>query len=101
MSHLPGGFAQQQALLGRCGQDAPAAALLDQSGMVKGRIETEDRESKAILALRLAVTARGIAAVTRQQRRDVVLEVEAARTRRIAHLDSDSQFFSAGADLQR
>src|SRR5262249_10548099 len=77
--HLPGRLPQEQALLGRGGEHAPAARLLGERRVVGGRGGAGHPQLEAVLPLRLAVAAGGVAAVPAQERDDVVLEVEAAR----------------------
>src|SRR5262249_36841792 len=84
-----GYLGQQQAVLWRRREHAPAAALLRQCGVIRGRVEAEHRQLEAVLPLRLAVAARRVAAELAEQRDDVVLEVVAARPAGARHLYGD------------
>ena len=78
-----GHLAQDEAVIRRGREDAAAARLLDQGGVVGGGVEAEDRQFESVLPFRLAVAAGRVAAVAAQDRLHVVVEVEAARRRRV------------------
>src|SRR5262249_55394864 len=92
---------QHQALLRRGHEDAPSACLLHQRVVIEVRVEAEDRQAKAVLPLRLAVTTGRVAAVPVEDRRHIVLEVKAARPGAVAHLDADREGFSGDVNVDQ
>src|SRR5262249_41588408 len=60
----------QQARFGGGRQHAPAAALLDEAGEVRLRVEAEYRELEAVLPLGLAVAAGGVTREAAEKRDD-------------------------------
>src|SRR4029079_19604703 len=70
VSDLAGGFQENEAVVGRGGEHAPAAGFFDERIKIGERTEAEDAELEAGLALRLAVAAAGVAAGLREQRHD-------------------------------
>jgi hypothetical protein len=70
------GLAQQQALLGRGGEEPAAPAFEDQRLVIQGRLEPQQADPEAVLAGGLAVAAAGVAPELREDRDDLVGEVD-------------------------
>ena len=62
----------QEGELGIGGKDPPAARLVDEEGVVLGRLEAEEREAEAVLPVRLPVAATGVAAEPGEDRNDLI-----------------------------
>ena len=76
MRDQAGRLQQQQAALGRSGEQTPAAAFLHQVVVILARLEAQERQAKAVLPARLAVTAAAIAGELGEDRDDLIREVD-------------------------
>src|SRR5262249_51830231 len=85
--HLAGGLGQQQALFGGGREQAPATPLPDQRVVIELGVVAQERQPEAILTARLAMASASIAAVPRQDRLDLVDEVDELHVVAIADLD--------------
>src|SRR4029079_5132362 len=82
---------EEQAVLGRRGEEAPAERLLDQVLVVVTGLEPEEREPEAVLAAALTVAAAAVAAELREDRRDLVREVDERRVDVVLDLHRDGR----------
>ena len=76
MGHHVGRFEQQQAALGCGGKEPSPTPLLNEMFVILRRFESKQRELETVLAVRLTVTAAGIAAQFREDGRDLIGEVD-------------------------
>ena len=90
----PVGLGQEQAAIGRGGKDAPAAGFLDDGVVIEDRIEAEQRQLEAVLPAGPAMTAAGVAAMQRQQRHDVVDEMQRPGLVEVLDVDLDLPCFT-------
>ncbi len=73
--HLAGWFCQQQTAFGRTRKDAASACFLDDGGVIEVGIKSQQRKLETTLTAGLAVTGTLIAALSSQNRLDVVVKV--------------------------
>ena len=76
VGRLRRGLLQKQALLGGGRKRAAASTFLDERLVIQGRLEAQQAEAEPVLAAGLAVTAARIAAQFREDRHDLVREVD-------------------------
>lgn len=85
--HLPGGFHEQQALVGSPREQPATTRLLHQMLVVFARLESQQRQLKAILPVaRLGMTNADIAAGLRQHRHHIVDKTDGGRFSSVAAL---------------
>jgi hypothetical protein len=67
---------QQQTAVGSRGEQTPAARFLHERGVIDLRLEAEQRQFEPILPAGLAVAAAAVAAEFREDRHDLIAEVD-------------------------
>ena len=75
MRQQVGRFHQQETVFRIGGEDSPSAILEDEVLVILFRIETQQREFEAVLPVRFAMTAAGIAAEFCEDRHDFVAKI--------------------------
>jgi hypothetical protein len=79
MRHRAGRLQEQKTLLRSRHADATSTSLLHDVIVVFGRFEAEERQPESVLTAALAVAAAGVAAVLREDRHDLRVEIDRPR----------------------
>lgn len=83
MRDKPGSLVQEEAFTRSGSEHAPAAAFVDERGVIEVGIEPQQRERETILPAGLAVAGAGIAAQAGEDGDDVVFEADGALRRNV------------------